>query len=1123
MTRMTESLPAPRSASPPLTTREKRTARDRLVATLRGDLIGPSHGDAEELPERPDKRYLMSMLFPRNATAAPVVEEEETSAPDAGAGGSNEDEATDGFEAPTDLLFQRLPASVGFSFAVPAGHPFSVEIRAGAGTYRKRVTVQEGAASGVPPQRGGSQRRRASWVRSGLFHPASGQEERVDILSTGAVRRGAFGGWAQIHVSTRSGPEDSWIVTVSLVNERTVTDENGRYDPEDCLYQVSLEAVPSVAVLPWPSPERLTVDPEEDELALQYRDRPALAVGHGCAADWSPTGNGRTRIRVEFLPSIEVAPVTTRIRDLDERASRALSLQRLQSEAVAVDDLLGHLRALVEAYAAWRRGLDAVPTDDHPPEARTRILDRIDDGLRRMRDGCDLLARDADALRCFRLANRAMLVQMAYSGRVKSAERGGRPAVGRVDPDDAMHAAYEWRPFQLAFLLLVLRSMWEEGDPFRDVVDLIWFPTGGGKTEAYLAAAAFDMLRRRLRDPGRGGGTAVIMRYTLRLLTQQQFQRAGHLICALESLRMQDERSLGGEPFSLGLWIGSGNAPNALSDAAEKFDRLIRQRPGPVRNPFILLRCPACGSPVISPTRQTDGDEDVGIRCTPAAFEFFCLEPRCEFHRSIPVQIVDEALYRAPPTMLLATLDKFAMMAWKENAGRFFGAGTRNAPPSLVIQDELHLISGPLGTVAGGYEAAIDAVIAHRGGRPKVIASTATIRRSADQALGLFAKEAAVFPPAGLTAGETFFSRPDPDVPGRLYLGAMAQGHTPTFSNVLASASLLTAVPRLGLSDAVDDSWWTLVVYHNSRRELGRSLTLARDDIPSRIAALHPPGTSGARALRRVQELSANVKGEDIPNVIEEVSAGKGTPRAIDYLGCTNMLSVGVDIDRLGLMMVLGQPKTASEYIQATSRVGRDGTRLPGVVLALYSPTKPRDRSHYENFRPFHDALYRFVEPTSVTPFALPARERVFHAAMISAIRMGTALSGNADAARFSTADPQVRALADRLYERMRRADPTERRGIDSKAAEVERWWETRLAQNLRYAMPPQAMNFPVLIKQFGEQAHPEARETLQSMRHVDVGVRVWIRGARPSDAPSGGNPPTLRPWGGAARRRNGT
>jgi hypothetical protein len=1123
MTRGTEPVPVPRSAGLPLTAGEKRTTRDRLVANLRGDLIGPSHGNAEELPERPDKRYLMGILFPRNATAGSVVEEEETSAQDAGADRGDEDDAADGFEAPTDLLFQRLPASVGFSFAVPAGNPIGLEVRACAGTYQKRLPARDERVPETKHSTVGRHRRRALWFRSVLCHPSTGQAESVKVSSIGTVIRRVFGGWAQIHISTRSGPAGSWIVTASLVNEKTAAGDIGRYDPGDCLYQVSLDAVPSVPVLPWPSPERLTADQEEDELALQYRGRPTLAVGHGCAADWAPLGDGRTRIRVEFLPSVEVAPVTTRIGDLGESASRALKLQRLQSESLAVGDLLGDLRALVEKYAAWRRDLDAISTGRYSMEARERILVRIDGAVQRMRDGCDLLASNPDALRCFRLANRAMLVQMAYSGRVKSAERGGSPDTERIDPEAAKHAAYEWRPFQLAFLLLVMRSMWEDADPCRDIVDLIWFPTGGGKTEAYLAAAAFEMLQRRVRDRSRGGGTAVIMRYTLRLLTQQQFQRAAHLICALESLRIQAKGRLGDEPFSLGLWIGGSNAPNSLSDAAAKYDRLVFQQPGPVRNPFILLRCPACGSPIISPTRRTGGDDGVGIRCTNSRFEFFCLESGCDFHPSIPVQIVDEALYDAPPSMLLATLDKFAMMAWKEKARRFFGSGTCYAPPSLIIQDELHLISGPLGTVAGGYEAALDTVIAHRGGRPKVIASTATIRRSADQAQGLFARAAAIFPPAGLTAGETFFSRPDPDVPGRLYVGAMAQGHTPTFSNVIASASLLTAVPRLGLTDAVDDSWWTLVAYHNSRRELGRSLTLARDDIPSRIAALHPPGSSGSRTMRRVQELSANVRGEDIPNVIQEVSAGKGSPHVIDYLGCTNMLSVGVDIDRLGLMLVIGQPKTASEYIQATSRVGRDAARLPGVVLALYSPTKPRDRSHYENFRPFHDALYRFVEPTSVTPFALPARERVFHAAMISAVRMGSRLSSNADAAHFSTTDPEVRSLADRLYERMKRADPTERKGIDTKAAEVERWWKTRLAQNLKYAMPPQSMNFPVLMKQFGEQAHPEARETLQSMRHVDVGVRVSIRGARSPAAPPGGTLSSPRPRVGNPRRRDGT
>lgn len=1120
----------------------KRDARERLVVLLRGDLVGPADGDMEELPERPDKRYLMGMLFPRNAKAAPVVEEEETAAPDAGADdGADGDQQ--GFEAPTDLLFQRLPASVGFSFAVPAGPAFRVDLRASAGVYAKQSPAEEssgnasGAGKGEPAKgdtpagrrrrgaedgaRAGGERRQRVWKRSCLPDASSGPAVlQIDIGGPGTIVRRVFDDRATVQVATRQGPAGSWIVTVTLVNERVVESDDGRYDPADCLYQVALEAEPSVPVLPWPSPERLTQDDEEDELALQYRHRPALAVGHGCAADWAETAEGRTRIRVEFLPAVEVQPVTTAIEGLGERAERAMLLQRLQSDAVPYSELAGDLRAFVQAYADWRRGLDSVPIGSHSPAARDRILARIDEAIRRMRDGCDLLEQEPEALRCFRLANRAMLVQMAYAARVKAAERGAAPQPGAVSPDDPALTDRRWRPFQLAFLLLVLRSLWNEDDPDRELVDLIWFPTGGGKTEAYLAAAAFEMLRRRLRRPQDGGGTAVIMRYTLRLLTQQQFQRSAHLVCALESLRRQRGSDLGSEPFSLGLWIGSANSPNTFADAHSLYDNRIRQQPGPVANPFILLRCPACGSPILSPSRDTDGDEGVGIRCSTGSFAFFCLDEDCCFHDRIPVQVVDEGLYRSPPTMLLATLDKFAMMAWREDAARFFGAASGNLPPSLVIQDELHLISGPLGTIAGGYEAAIDAAIAARGGRPKIIASTATIRRSADQAQGLFARRVAVFPPAGLDAGETFFSRPDVSIPGRLYLGAMAQGHTPTFANVLASAALLTAVPRLGLPADLADTWWTLVVYHNSRRELGRSLTLARDDIPARIAALHPAGSAGARAMRRVQELSANIRGQDIPGVIEDLSR----PHEIDYLGCTNMLSVGVDIDRLGLMMVLGQPKTAAEYIQATSRVGRDGTRLPGVVLALYSPTKPRDRSHYENFRPFHESLYRFVEPTSVTPFALPARERTFHAALVSALRMATRLSGNGEAARFDRNAREVRAVAGRLYERMKKADPAEQQGIDRSAGEVEAWWEQRRAANLRYSMPPSQKNFPVLLKQYGEQAHPEARETLQSMRHVDVGVRVAIRGAKPADTsprgPGAAPAPPQRQRPGQGRRR---
>jgi hypothetical protein len=800
------------------------------------------------------------------------------------------------------------------------------------------------------------------------------------------------------------------------------------------------------------------------------------------------------------MPTVEIAPITADIPDLSDTARRCLSLQYVQSDETDPATLTESLDAFVDEYAKWRSHLKTIGTPERSEEARRRILDRIDEAITRMRDGVSLLRNEPEALECFRLANRAMLLQMVYAGRVRAAEKAGKADTSVVDPDAHKWSTLRWRPFQLAFQLISLLGLWSHEHPDRDIVDLIWFPTGGGKTEAYLAVGAFEMLRRRRTGFSAGAGTAIIMRYTLRLLTQQQFQRAGHLICALETLRRDTRLELGSVPFSLGLWVGNEVTPGSPAKAESIFDSRLRQEVGAVANPFTLLRCPACGTLIVPAELHEQGAPGCGIRSSTTDFEFFCPDTDCGFHSHIPVQIVDDLLYRDPPTMLLATLDKFAMMAWKDESARFFGSRRKGEevvnPPSLIIQDELHLISGPLGTVAGSYEAAVDIAISKRGPRPKVIASTATTRRAADQGKGLYAREVQVFPPAGLNAGDSFFTRTVEGAgPGRLYVGAMAQGHTPTFSNVLVSAALLSAVPRLELPAAVEDSWWTLVAYHNSRRELGRSLTLARDDIPSRIVAIHGRSGPASRRVAKVEELSANIKGDAIPVVLEALSRPKTSGAAVDYLGCTNMLSVGVDVDRLGLMLVLGQPKTASEYIQATSRVGRSDKHLPGVVLSLYMPTKPRDRSHYELFRPFHEAMYRHVEPSSVTPYALPARERAFHASVISAIRMATRLSKNEKAADFSPADDDVRDVLDDLYQRMKSADDSELLGIEAAGDDIEKWWAALASPGLRYATAANAKNYRSLIKRFGEIGKGSARETLQSMRHVDTSVRVKIDG----------------------------
>lgn len=1065
---------------------EKIEIREGLLELLRRELIGPCEGENEALKERPDKRYLMGTLFPRNATASHVVKEEVTSA-EGDQAADSPSEADEGVDSPTDLMFQRLPASVGVSFSARVKGDLEIDVRVRAASYEK-----------VEGDRGSKGSR---WKRKQIGGE-DGELHRVAISADNPTRLSVLEGRASIYGVVRDGPGGSRIITLSLINEKEIKDEE-RFQPSDCLFQIGLEATTGFPLAAWPTPEKLFNDEEDDELALQYRHKPVIAVGHGCAADWELHGEQGASVRVEFLPTVEIAPITAEIAGLSDKAQESLSLQHIQSSSTADVVLTESLSAFVDEYERWRRLLDKVQIPTGSIGTRDRILARIDRALARMRRGIELLRTEPEALRCFKLANRTMLIQMVYSGRVSAAEKGKDPLTAPVAPDGESLSGFRWRPFQLAFQLISLNGLWSSEDDDRDIVDLIWFPTGGGKTEAYLAAAAFEMIRRRLMDATTGLGTAVLMRYTLRLLTQQQFQRAGHLICALESLR-QDIPELGDDPFSLGLWVGNKVTPGTASEAFTTYDTKLRQEVGTVSNPFTLLRCPACGTSIVPPELREQGAHECGIRATNSTFEFFCPEKTCQFHDLIPVQIVDQLLYASPPTMLMGTLDKFAMTAWKDDAGRFFGRREAKEapvePPSLIIQDELHLISGPLGTIAGLYEAAIDVTIASLGQKPKIVASTATTRRVSDQARGLYARDVDVFPPAGLDAGESFFSTvADDSGPGRMYVGAMAQGHTPTFSNVLASAAILSSIPRLELDEKTEDGWWTLVAYHNSRRELGRSLTLARDDIPARIAALYRDNSGKVvRTVTNVEELSANIRGEDIPVVLERLGQPKGSGGAVDYLGCTNMLSVGVDVDRLGLMLVLGQPKTASEYIQATSRVGRDRKFLPGVVLSLYMPTKPRDRSHYELFRPFHEAMYRHVEPSSVTPYALPARERAFHSALVSAVRMGTKLNKNTSAANFDRASKEIRAVLEGLYERMKRADETEVRGIAATAKKVEEWWEALASPGLRYSGGG-AKNYNPLLKQFGEQGHPDAKETLQSMRHVDSSVRVKIVGRQDS------------------------
>jgi len=586
---------------------------------------------------------------------------------------------------------------------------------------------------------------------------------------------------------------------------------------------------------------------------------------------------------------------------------------------------------------------------------------------------------------------------------------------------------------------------------------------------------------------GRSGeaGVAVLMRYTLRLLTLQQFQRAAALICACEMIRRETlaagDPRWGRIPFRLGLWVGMRTTPNTTEASHEAItqDRGM-YTPGQTRSgsPAQLTHCPWCGTP-IDPGKHIVADVK-GYRRT----FLYCGDPlgTCPFtakqapHEGLPLVVVDEEIYRLLPALVIATVDKFAQMPWNGAVQMLFGqvdqycprhgfrsptisdADSHQAegllpavrsvphaalrPPDLIIQDELHLISGPLGTLVGLYESAVDRLaswdVAGQRVRPKVIASTATIRRAADQVHALFLRKVAIFPPQGLDADDNFFARqrpPSADAPGRRYLGICANGKR------LKAALIRVYVAYLGAAASLHqkygqaaDPWMTLVGYFNSMNELAGMRRLVDDDVKTRLGKIDARGLA-RRPLRTVEELTSRKSAGDIPRVLTLLeqpfetgilaplaarsrsgTASKG-PLPLDVLLATNMISVGVDVPRLGLMVVAGQPKNTAEYIQATSRVGRNA---PGLVCTVYNWARPRDLSHYESFEHYHATFYQHVEPLSVTPFAPRARDRGLAALLVSYLRLlGTEFNLNDGARKLLTANhPQVKAAIAELAER---------------------------------------------------------------------------------------------------------
>jgi hypothetical protein len=915
-------------------------------------------------------------------------------------------------------------------------------------------------------------------------------------------RKDVFGGLGGVDVLWRPF-SDGWIVTVSLFNrqECEVADDPKTLRKDRAaksLFEAELRCILEEGDIgAYPRVDKSLLTHEELELELQYTNRHIYAIGHGAAVDWNVEQGRVTEIRSEFLPAVEVPQVTA---EIGSGGEHALGLAHLAAEIEGggiPETVFEELDQFVAGYSSWVSEQKKISNrlEDDDRETSERITQRMETTLERMRRGVSLLRNDPLAARAFQLANRTMLDQMLRSDQIRGKNRE--------------ESSYRWRPFQLAFLLMVVESAVHEDDDLRDIVDLIWFPTGGGKTEAYLGLIAFLVVWRRLKYSAAGGGTTVLMRYTLRLLTVQQYLRASRMICALELIRRKNPE-LGDEPVTVGLWVGQATSPNTYAQAEEEVKKV--RDGGRASQKLILVSCPWCGTAFDMPQNYVSQDSN---------FHFCCTNPECEFggidQGRLPCNVVDQALFDRPPTLLLATIDKFARMAWDERVNAFFGGTGDRRPPELVIQDELHLIAGALGSIAGLYEAALDTVLIQRGVHPKYIASTATIRLADQQVQRLYGRKLAIFPPPGLSCDDSYFARTVPlaDRPGRLYVGFLAPMLNRQDCLVPLAAALHVApeaVFREGQEDREDllEGWWTSVYYHGSLKGIGRThnafVTGVRDFVGrlgEELKQAEKDDTTGntstpdrdsteiiSRPNACIAQLTSLSSAEENASTFARLEQVRGEDGCLDAVLATNMVSVGLDVSRLALMIINGQPLTTAEYIQASSRVGRSD--VPGMVFANYYRDQARSLSHYENFRPYHDSFYRFVEPTSVTPYTYQARSRALHAALVIVIRHTCPdLLANNSAGNFDPTADSVRNVVELLKRRCRGADPdraTETldhidRLVDQWVAEVKHCRLSRI--QLDYQAPDNDRATNRLLFNHDDRLQG-LWPTLQSMRNVE-------------------------------------
>lgn len=1099
------------------------TVRQKIIDALKVDLMGPQSED-EILDENPRHAYVIGMLSPQvdDDGSAGKNNEQEVDTDIAYEDGEDYTAGEDDDNEPITSNRFRLPSSIGISFYIES-QTSTLDLDICWGDYVKSSEKRK--------TKDGKEYDHASYTRQPMKETLTIDFKEFERNKEYAL---VCDSNVQVHISRIPLKNSYSLVTAYVINKR----RNPESDIESLMFQVEVTAYSSdgrsIFIAENICRELLAAD------EFYFEQRPILGRGRGCAATWGEPVKGRARyVKSDFIPQYEFPGVSAALENFD----KFYFSMRFMSKPASKDAIIERLNVLADSYNSWiqQELVDNVKMQDGAfrSEVGNSIIAQCKTALSRIKDGISLIINDEIAFDAFCFMNRVMLLQRNIMSYSKKHGAGIECNFSEfVDPRNEDND-FGWRPFQIAFILMNLSGIVHPEHKDREVVDLLYFPTGGGKTEAYLGLIAFVIANRRLRisendNFNSDGGVTAILRYTLRLLTTQQRDRITKMIIAAELIRLKTLPKYGTEPISIGFWVGGGVTPNSFDDLKEN-----PEKPGQARrnhNLIVkqLLTCPFCGKPL--------SEDDFYVDTERRAVSIYCSDSDCMFYKykqgrvKIPVYLVDEEIYARCPTVILSTVDKFARLPWDVKTNALFGrvdylcsrhgyvavgdekenkkhnktqelpASTLTPvrpflPPELIIQDELHLITGPLGTIYGAYETIIEDMCVYGNPKikPKYIVSTATIKNANEQTKCLYArKNTSQFPPNGFEIGDSFFIKEIPVSidPFRKYVGICAPGQSVKTTLLRAYAIILQTTYSLSLKDEYKDfidPYYSLVGYYNSIRELGGAVRLLQDDIPKRMYRIKTKyHMDKVRYLNRKVEITSRMSSFEIPNKLKQLETTCKSKDCLDTAVATNMIAVGMDVDRLGLMVVTGQPKQNSEYIQATSRIGR---AFPGLVVALYNPYRPRDLSHYENFTGYHSQLYRFVEGTTATPFSARARDRVLHALIISAIRLKyPKMAPNSEAGLIvDLSKEQLTEITTLILDRLNIIKPSVR---EDAAAEIDQffdWWKLLAAQSkpLRYYVV-KTDRYNRLMNYYGQNTSDMEKATLISMREVENAANMF-------------------------------